>query len=213
VILTTDGRGEFILVPESLNSYEEFATQADAFATLTSTSPTLPGQGSFSMAFTYDDIMETWPEAWERRVVVKSSHVYGKTRRMKGLKFDVASSFGPQAAIYPNDGYCAVNIQIRAITTDFDPASITWEWAYTQGRLGLSEDYAEYLLTTGQGAMEASGLPPRQSVPFPVWNTLESIHGFELRIVPSGDEREWLQVLWSARLDGLGYPVAYVILA
>ena len=156
--------------------------------------------------------MGCWPEGEEERVLVKSQRVYGKTRRIKDLKFDLENDFGPIVEVVPSNGMCDVRIRIRAITSDFDPESVTWTWAYTQANLGLSTEYADYLLTTGGGTLDASGLPSRHDTPLVAWNALDAIYGFEFRIEPVGTEREWLQAQWTAKLDSLSDPVAYVIL-
>lgn len=213
MILTTDGRGEFILVHESSNLYEEFANADSAFATVIDVNPDDTGHKEFYLSYTYDDLMGTWPEGNEQRVLVKSQYVYGKSRRIKDLKLDVQNEYGPIVAIAPNDESVEVHIRIRAITTEFDPETVTWNWAYTQGYLGLSDDYADYLLTSGQGLMDAAGLPSRHDTPLAAWNALDAIYGFEFRIQPTGDEHEWLQAQWRANLDWLHEPVGYVILA
>ena len=213
MILTTDGRGEFILVAENQNFYEEFARSEEAFATVNSAQPNEPGQRNFTLSYTYDHYMGSWPAGTETRVLVRSEHVYGQGRRIRDLKIDVQDAYGPITSITPNDGMCDVRIRIRAITTEFDPATVTWNWGYTEGRLGLSETYADYLLTTGDGIVDASGLPSRRETPLAAWNGLERIHGFELRVEPVGGERTWLQVQWVAMLDQICEPVGYVILA
>ena len=213
MILTTDGRGEFILVAENSNLYEEFVTHENAFATVSSVFPNAPDHKSFDLSYTYDNLMGSWPDGDERRVLVKSQYVYGKTRRIKDLKFDLENDYGPSVAITPNDGLITVCIRIRAITTEFDPETITWNWAYTQSNLGLSNDYADYLLTTGSGIMDASGLPSRPDTPLVAWNALDAIYGFEFRIEPTGTEREWLQAWWRAKLNWPCELVGYVILA
>jgi len=213
VILTTDGRGEFILVSEGRNVYEEFATSANAFATVSSTDPEETGYQDFNLAYTYDDVMESWPEGWERRVLVKSNHVYGANRRIQDLKFDVKNAYGPLVTVFPNDETCDIRIRVRAITTEFDPETVTWQWAYTESNLGRSETYADYLLTTGSATVEAAGLPSRRNTPLAAWNELKAIHGFELRVEPNGGEREWLQALWQATISWPYPPVGYVILA
>jgi hypothetical protein len=212
MILTTDGRGEFILVPENQNLYEEFANQEDTFATVRSAQPDDTGHREFDLSYTYDDTMGTWPQGEEERVLVKAAYVYGKKRRIKDLKLDLENEYGPMVAVIPNDGMCDVRIRIRAITNDFDPATVTWNWAYTQANLGLSTSYADYLLSTGEGIMDASGLPSRRETPLAAWNGLEEIYGFELRIEPVGTERQWLQAQWQAKLDWSYQPVGYVIL-
>ncbi len=213
MILTTDGRGEFILVPDTINSYEEFVTSKTAFATVDSVWPNETGYEKFKLSYTYDDIMGTWPEGEDERVLVKSQYIYGKDRRIKDLKFDLENNYGPRVEITPNYGLCDVRIRIRAITTDFDPETVTWNWAYTQGNLGLSNDYADYLLSTGGGNMDASGLPSRHNTPLTAWNALDEIYGFEFRIEPSGSECEWLQAQWEAKVNWPHDPVSYVILA
>ena len=211
MILTTDGRGEFILVPDAINSYEEFATHKTAFATVVSVWPDETGHEKFELSYTYDDIMGTWPQGEDERVLVKSQYVYGKDRRIKDLKFDLENDYGPIAEIDP--GMCDVRIRIRAITTDFDPETVTWNWAYTQSNLGLSNNYADYLLSTGGGNMDASPLPSRWETPFTAWNALDEIYGFEFRITPVGDEQEWLQAQWRAKVNWPATPVGYVVLA
>lgn len=213
MILTTDGRGEFILVAESDNLYEEFVTHEDAFTTLSSISPNDHDHKEFDLSYTYDDLMESWPDGDERRVLVKSQYVYGKERRIKDLKFDLENDNGPNVAIYPDEEVTEIRIRIRAITTEFNVETITWTWAYTQSNLGLSNDYADYLLTTGSGKMDASGLPSRADTPFAAWNALDAIYGFEFRIEPVGTEREWVQARWQVKLAWPGELVGYVILA
>lgn len=213
MILTTDGLGEFILVAECMNLYEEFANHEDAFATINNIAPGDTGHKTFQLSYTYDHMVGSWPAGLEERVLVKSRYVYGKKRRFKDLKFDLENAYGPIIEVVPNDQTCDIFILIRAITTDFDPETITWNWAVTQANLGLSGDYASYLLTNGQANVDASGLPSRRNTPLNSWNELDAIYGFELRMEPVGSERQWLQAQWHAKLYWPYPPVAYVILA
>ena len=213
MILTTDGRGEFILVAECLNLYEEFANKQEDFTSINNVDVNETGHNTFAVTYTYDQLMGTWPTGLEWRVLVKSQHVYGKKRRFKDLKFDMSNASGPDLAIMPYDTSCDVLIRIRAITTDFDPATITWNWAITQSNLGLSAEHADYLMGTGGTSGDGTVLPSRRGTPLAAWNELDNIYGFELRIEPSGSEREWLQAQWHAKLWWPWLPVGYVILA
>ena len=209
----TDGRGEFIMTEEGQNLYEEIANGASGFATVQSLSPTETGGGRFDLMYTYDG-GGAWPAAdWEQRVLVRSQHVYGKGRRIRDLKIDASDDYHCPVSMIPNTGMCEAWIRIRAITTEFDTESVTWDWAYTQGLLGLSEPRANYLLATGSAVVEASGLPARRDTPLGEWNELEAIYGFELRVEAVGNARTWMQVRWQAGRDGLNWPVAYAILA
>ena len=213
MILTTDGFGRFILLAESAPVYEEFVTQATAFATVSSTDPDTAGQGTFDLSYTYDDDWGGWPVGRERRVLVRSTQLYGKGRRIIDLKFDLQDEYGPILANTPeiND----VFLHVRAVTTDFDPATVTWNWAYAQGHIGLSAQAADYYLAQGSAHASASPFPSRHQMPRTAWNALDAIYGFEIRLAPAGfvgSEPEWLQVQWRARLDALYKPVGYVIL-
>ncbi len=165
--VSRDKLGEFILVSEAFNRYEEFAASAENFATVDEASPSATGQGAISL---YKDTAASD----ERRLLVRSDRVYGEARRAAKFVFDLAfddpepTDFvwehvtTQQANGAEKHGYVTeVTLAVRAILSEFDPAAITWADAYvTGGGLTLSDDALELCIERASSSVRAEACPP-----------------------------------------------------
>ena len=221
MILTTNSMGEFILVPEAANLYEEFAA-ADAYATLDDQNPNETGSGTFDLYkyyYYYDE--ENPPETAERRVVVRCSRVYGRYRRFSDLKFDLPWPSPPRLSVTcgPDPTPVEAWLDIRAVTSSFEPETITWNWAYVTGGgnlslddavcstrlLGTNEEVNEFDLDLSWGAF-----PHRAELPS-AWQNLEAIYGFEFRLRVEALYADRYEIRWHPSISDT-HARAYVIL-
>ena len=62
-------------------------------------------------------------------------------RAYHDVDFVIDWGAGPTYATYLDVGY---GTQMRLITSDFTPASVTWKWCYTDGNLSLGTDVASF---------------------------------------------------------------------
>ena len=206
----------------AVNLYERFFDDNsidDSLTSLSSSNPDATGLGDAYLSFTYDKDWGTWPSGVESRILIHSPHVYGSGRRIADLKLDGRD--GLVTVVFDSSVGCEAWISVRAITTDFDPATITWNWAYTEENLGLSADVADHFLESGSGIVSINPFPSRHDLPRSgpyndlSWNQLDAVYGLEFRFkVSTTSEPDWAQMIWNPEVPapGIWEPVGYVIL-
>lgn len=133
-----DKLGEYVMVAEEFNRYEEFALLSGNFTTLDQAHGDVTGQGTFELYYENGN-----PSGDEKRVLVHSDYVYGENRQIVHLVFDVVYSSSLWQRSVSGDttpnGWLEIPweaelyLKIRPVLTDFDPASITWNSAYGGG--------------------------------------------------------------------------------
>jgi hypothetical protein len=120
--------------------------------------------------------------------------------------------------------------RVTPILVNFDPAVVTWNWAYTLGNLTLSASTQDYLLgvLSGGSLLNPPGpsipvfythvakIPPlvagAVSMPIAAWNAEAAIYGWEIRIVPvqhipvdpGFGALTTMQAYWQGTLPNLG---------
>lgn len=133
---------EYVMYSEAFNRYEEFAADSENFATIDSSQDTTTDQGSFEL---YVD------GSSEKRVLVKSNHVYGSSRQVERVVFDIAHSDSTWvtegSAVFVegggNGGYtvegfdASLQLGVRPILTDFETDEITWKKAITDAEVSF----------------------------------------------------------------------------
>ena len=126
-----DKLGEYVMIGEELNRYEEFAAAAENYATVDEANPTTPGPGTFDL---YRDKLNTLSN--ERRVLIHSDHIYGKRRPIARLLFDIPCAVSQwqrtcvaNVPAGPNPGflYGNLSVKVKPIREDFEPATIDWD--------------------------------------------------------------------------------------
>ena len=134
---------EYVMYSEGFDRYEEFAVDSENFATIDSSQDTTTNQGSFEL---YVD------GSTSKRALVKSNHIYGSSRRIERLVFDIAhyssawieeETAAFQAIAPGGNGNTAVDfdgvlsIGVRPVLTDFATDTITWKKAITDAELNF----------------------------------------------------------------------------
>jgi len=219
--------GEYILFAGEFNRCDPFATSADNFATLDESSPSVNAQGEFDL---YRE--DGNPSNDERRVLVRSDHLYGARRRIDRVVFDVpyADSLWTFAATTgvgsPHGLRSIAYLDVLAVTKDFDPATVTWTSA-TSGDSQLTYSATSVHMEIGYWEGELWGdndtlscearLATLLYVPGPLgaehaWNVEDAIVGFEIRAALStGDNSESLR--WLGDLETGPLPHCFAIRA
>jgi hypothetical protein len=153
-----DKLGEYVMVAEEYNRYEEFAASATNYATVDEAHPTVTGSGTFDLYRANGD-----PAGDERRVLVRADHIYGAGRPIERLIFDIvhASSAWLRtsptlATSIPGMFYVPwgadLYVKVRPILTDFDPATVTWDDAYVTTPLSFGSQATILIAGEGTGA-------------------------------------------------------------
>jgi hypothetical protein len=195
--------GDFILTADEFNRYEVIAKDANSFATLDEADPDANKRATLSL---YHHLTET---GHERRAVVLSDHVYGASRKVERVLFDLVALssewyYSMRADDTPRRCDMRVHLRVRAITCEFDPATIDWTWAYVTdgGNLSFAPGVAEALVAHKCFVLEPSGAPtasaylyeddPVETLASPLvlkrehlpeeWNEEAEIRGFEFRL-------------------------------
>ena len=233
MVVPKDKLGGFILFADEFNRYEPFAASAYDYATVDEARPDDTGQCAIDAYREEGNASHD-----ERRVLIHSDHVYGN-RRPASFTFNLQHAaeswrdwlydYAAGMAAAGNEDHTfevAASLEVRAVTTDFDPAAITWGSAYG---LGSPLTFSQTSLAQALGIhyftvhVEAPVPPndPATPVPFRVWaglaqeealpnvivsgagsgwNDLDAIYGFEVALTLSGSYRipYWP---WTGALD------------
>jgi hypothetical protein len=216
--------GETILFASEFNRHEVFAASGDNFATLDEADAGTNFQDAFDLYYERGN-----PSSDERRVVVHADHVYGSARPVERLLCDVAHddsdwAFSVTTGVgSPHSLRSIAYLSVRAITSDFDPSTITWTSATTGGGAlsysatveTLEIGYWEALLWGDNDTLSCNAkLATLIYLPGPLasdhaWNCEDAIYGFELRVdLSTGDASDSMR--WLGDLDE-GDPCCFVV--
>ncbi len=161
-----DKLGEFVLVAEEFNRYEEFAALPGNYATVDEDAKSVSAPGKFDLY--YEQSLGLTAHK-DRRVLVRSDRVYGVRRRIARLIFDVVcadSLWAKSKTVTSFDGVVAegydasLRARVRPVTAEFDPAEVTWASAY-EGESPLTfGDPAEAMLALHGAVLSANQQNP-----------------------------------------------------
>jgi len=219
--------GDYILFAGEFNRYEPFATSSANFAVLKQAAAGTNYDEEFEIY-----LEESNPSNDEKRTVIHADHVYGVGRKIGRIVFDVehadsAWRFSANTGVgSPHALRSIAYVEVRAITKDFDPSTITWTSA-TSGDTQLTYSATTVTLEIGYWEGELWGdndtlscdaklatllYIPGSLAADHAWNTEDAIYGFEIRAaLGTGDNTDSLR--WLGDVTSGELPNCFVIRA